>query len=127
MLEIIKRMAASVLAVLHMRAELLAVEIEEEVLRLFSYLILSLIALVCFSVAALLAILLVIVAFWDSYRMTAIFCLMGAFGVGAFMIGRHVRRAFSTRPKFLSATLGEFAKDIEMVKPIRSANQEPPL
>ncbi|MBS1169583.1 MAG: hypothetical protein H6R01_501 [Burkholderiaceae bacterium] len=112
-------------AVLHTRAELLAVEVEEEVLRLFSYLMLSLVALVCFGVAALLLILLVIVAFWDTYRLAAIVVLTGAFGAVAVGIGLYVRNALRTKPRFLSATLSELEKDVDMLRPKRSPEVEP--
>ena len=127
MFELVKRMAATLLVMLHTRAELLAVEVEEEVLRFFCYLILSLVALVCFSVTALLVILLVIVAFWDTNRIAAILCMMGVFGIGAIGIALYVRNAFRNKPRFLSSTLDEIAKDIEMIKPASSANRESPL
>ena len=117
MLELLKRMAANMLAILHTRAELLVVEVEEEVLRLFCYLMLSLVALICFGVTALLAILLVIVAFWDTNRIAAILGMMGVFGIAAVGIALYVRHAFNTKPKFLSNTLSEIAKDAEMVRP----------
>jgi len=126
MFELVKRMAATVLAMLHTRAELFAVEVEEEVLRFFSYLILSLVALVCFSVTALLVILLVIVAFWDTNRIAAIICMMGIFGFGAIGITLYVCHAFRNKPRFLASTLDEISKDIEMIKPAHSVNQEPP-
>ena len=125
MFEIIRRMAGTMFAVLHTRAELLAVEVEEEVLRLFSYLMLSLVALVCFGVAALLLILLVIVAFWDTYRLAAIVVLTGAFGAVAVGIGLYVRNALRTKPRFLSATLSELEKDVDMLRPKRSPEVEP--
>ncbi len=124
MFELFKRMAVNMLAILHTRAELLAVEVEEEVLRLFCYLILSLIALVCFGLTALLAVLLVVVAFWDTHRMAAVVGMMGVFGITAIGIALYVRHAFNAKPKFLSSTLGEMAKDIEMVRP---ADRAPPL
>lgn len=116
-------MAATVFAILHNRAELLAVEVEEEVLRLFSWLILSLVALICFGVACLLAIMLVVVAFWDTHRLTAIAVLMGAFGLAAAIIGLRVRAAFNSKPRFLAATLEELSKDADMLTP---SNRETP-
>ena len=113
----LKRMAATLVAILQNRAELLAVEVEEEILRFFSYLILSLVALICFGVACLLAIMLVVVAFWDSYRIASIAVLMGLFGLAAVWIGLRVRNALRTKPRFLSVTLGELAKDVDTFNP----------
>ncbi len=108
-------MAANLLALLQTRAELLAVEVEEEVLRFFSYLILSLVALICFGIAVLLAILLIIVIFWDTNRVLVVACLTGFFGIAAVVIGAGVCNCFRKKPKFLSNTLGEISKDVEML------------
>lgn len=110
-------MAATVLAILQTRAELLAVEVEEEVLRFFSYLILSLVALICFGLATLLAILLIIVIFWDDNRIAAVACLMAFFGIASVALALGVRNCFRKKPKFLAGTLGEISKDVEMLKP----------
>lgn len=110
------------LAILHTRAELLAIEVEEEFLRLFSYLILSLVALICFGIAALLVILLIIVIFWDTNRIAVVACLAGFFGIVAAAISLGVRNAFRNKPRFLGATLDEISKDIAMIKP---ADREP--
>ena len=117
MIDLIKRMVANMLAILQTRAELLAIEVEEEVLRFFSYLILSLVALVCFGIATLLAILLIIVVFWDSNRVTVIACLTAFFGVAAIVVAMGVRNCFRSKPKFLSNSMGEISKDIEMLRP----------
>lgn len=117
MFDLVKRMAAGVLAILHTRAELLVVELEEEVRRFFAYLILSLVALVCFGIALLLAILLIIVIFWESHRIAVVAGLTGFFGVAAAAIALGVRSSLRSKPKFLGATLGEIARDIEVLRP----------
>jgi len=110
-------MAANLLSILETRAELLSLEIEEEILRFFSYLILSLVALLCFGVAILLAILLIIVIFWDVNRIAVVASLTGFFGIAAIAIGLGVRNCYRKKPKFLSNSLGELSKDVEILRP----------
>lgn len=117
MLKMIKRMVGTLLTMLQTRAELLAVEVEEEVQRLFGYLILSLVALFCFGIAVLLAIVLVIILFWDTHRVAVVAGLMGFFGVVAVAVGWRVCNSFHNKPRFLAATLDEMSKDIEALKP----------
>ena len=109
----LKRMAGTVLAMAQTRAELLAVEIEEEVQRLFGYLMLSLVALFCFGIAVLLAILLIIILFWDTHRVAVVAGLMGFFAILTIGIGLWVRNCYRQKPRFLSATMNELSKDIQ--------------
>lgn len=117
MFNTLKRMAGTLLAMLQTRAELLAVEVEEEVQRLFGYLLLSLVALFCFGMTVLLAILLIVILFWESHRVAAVACLMGFFAITAVCISLWVRSCYRQKPRFLSATLNEFSKDIKALTP----------
>ncbi len=117
----LKRMAGTVLAMAQTRAELLAVEIEEEVQRLFGYLMLSLVALFCFGIAVLLAILLIIILFWDTHRVVVVAGLMVFFAILTIGIGLWVRNRYHQKPRFLSATMNELSKDIQAMT---SSNRE---
>ncbi|RJX33323.1 MAG: hypothetical protein C4516_01980 [Oxalobacter sp.] len=110
-------MARTLIAMMQTRAELLAVEIEEEVLRLFAYLMLSLVALFCFGIAALLAIALIIILFWDTHRIAVVIGLIGVFGVAGVVIMWQLNKRLHNKPRFLSATLNEMSKDLEALKP----------
>lgn len=107
------RMARTLLAIFQTRAELFAVELQEGAQRLLFSLVLSLMALFCFVTAVFLAIFLVIVLFWDGYRLWAIGGLMVFFGAAAFFIGLGVRSRFRQGPGMLAETRAELAKDIE--------------
>lgn len=113
----LKRMAGTLLAMAQTRTELLAVEIEEELQRLFGYLMLSLVALFCFAVTVLLAVVLIIILFWDTHRVAAVLCLMGFFAIAAIALGLRVRNAYRQKPRFLSATMQELSKDVETLSP----------
>lgn len=61
------KVAGTLLAIVKTRAELIAIELEEEWVRLLSYLLLSLSALFCLALTVFLAVILVIVLCWDSW------------------------------------------------------------
>ena len=85
--ESISRLAANFLALLQTRLELISVELEEESLRLFTYLIYSLAAMFCFGIAMLLGILLIVVIYWDTHRIGVLVSLIAAFAVAAVLLG----------------------------------------
>jgi uncharacterized membrane protein YqjE len=88
---------------------------KEESLRLLSYLVLSLLALLCFAIAILLGTFFVIVLFWDTHRIASILITAGvhiALGVG---IGLGIRSSIRHKPKLLSYTIAELRKDVDSV------------
>lgn len=105
------------LAILQTRAELLTVELEEEAQRLVAYLLWLLVLLFCAGMAAILGVLLLVVLFWDSNRVAVIVALAAFFGIVALAIAVGVRRCWRRKPRFLAATLDEFSKDADMLKP----------
>ena len=109
-------MASTLLAIFHTRIELLTVELQEETQRLLSYFILSLVALFCVIMTFLLGIFLVIVLFWDSYRVLAISGLIVFFGAVAALIALGIRRSYRKKPRMLAYTRNEIAKDLERLK-----------
>ncbi len=115
--ESLSRLAGNFIAIIHTRLELAAVEIEEESLRLFSYLLFALVAWFCLSVALLLGILLVVVLYWDSHRIPALVALITFFGLSGILIGFGLLRRYQAKPKLLSHTLNELAKDLDSLKP----------
>lgn len=107
----LRNLAATLIALLQTRLELLVTEIEEERLRLLQLLFWAAGALLLFAIGALLSTLLVVVLFWDSHRIAAIAVLAALFlGAGAVMaIG--VRSRLQARSRLFSTSLGELAKD----------------
>ena len=114
--ESIGRIGATLLAMAQTRLELAAVEVEEEYQRLLGYLLVSLLALFLLGIALLLVALLIVVIFWDTHRIEAVCGMAGLFAVGAAWLGMKVRSDFRTKPRLLSATVGELRKDIEYVR-----------
>lgn len=116
----ISRLVGTLIDLLQTRLELATVELKEGTLRLFSYLLLALVALFCLAMTLLLGTLLVVVIFWDTHRIPALIALMAAFGVTGILIGLGIRNNYRRQPKILSYTLLELHKDIERLKPGQS-------
>ena len=114
--ESVSRLAASFVAVIQTRLELAAVEVEEEFLRLFSYVLLTVAALFCLGVAVLLAILLIVVVYWDTHRIPVLLGLISVFGVSSALIAVAIVQGYQKKPRLLSATLSELTKDIDSLK-----------
>ncbi len=115
--ESISRLAATFVAIIHNRLELAAVEVEEELLRIFSSLLLSLVALFCLGMALSLAVLLLVVLFWDTHRIGVLITLMVVFSGSGLMIGLGVRKGYRHKPRLLADSLAELKKDINNLNP----------
>ncbi|HEY8608773.1 MAG TPA: phage holin family protein [Noviherbaspirillum sp.] len=111
------RLAASLLAILQTRVELAAAEVEEESLRYFSYLMLSLAALFCLGIAVVLAAVLLVVLFWETHRVAVLMLLIALFGGAAAALGLRLRRAYRLKPPLLAHTMMELARDREALRP----------
>jgi uncharacterized membrane protein YqjE len=105
----LSQLAASVVALMHTRFELLTVEFEEERERTKELLMLIVVATVFLSFALVVFSVLIVVLFWQTYPVTAIVCVLlvyAAIGGGALIA---VRRRTHARP--FGATLSELEKD----------------
>ncbi|MES2742871.1 MAG: phage holin family protein [Pseudomonadota bacterium] len=120
--ETLGRIASTVVAIVQTRLELAAVEMEEESLRLLSYLALALLAVICFSMCVMLLGFLVIALFWDSHRIVAILATAGGFALVGTGIGLGVRSSFRRKPKLLSFTLAELNKDLSSMKSLTKSS-----
>ncbi|HEU0290699.1 MAG TPA: phage holin family protein [Burkholderiales bacterium] len=113
----LRNLAATLVAILRTRFELVATELEEERIRLLQLLFWAAGALFVFGVGILLVVFLLVAVFWDSYRIIAIVTLaiifLGA-GVGMAFV---VRRLMLARPKLFSSSLDELAKDRDHLTP----------
>jgi uncharacterized membrane protein YqjE len=109
------RIGATLVAMVHTRLELAAVEAQEEAGRLLGYVAWTLFAVFLAAGAALLAALFVVVLFWDSYRLLAIGGMAGLFALAAIAIVLKARSGFAARPPLFGATLGELRNDLEFI------------
>lgn len=109
----LQRLLATFAEILHTRVEILSTELEEEGVRVRELLLYELVSLFFFGLGLLLVTLFVVLAFWDTHRLSvlaafAVFYL--AIGVGTALVVRH---KLKTRPRLFSATLSEIGKDRE--------------
>ena len=111
------RLAATLLAIVQNRVELASTELEEESLRYFSCLMLSLVAMFCLGIAIVLGVILAIVLFWESNRVAALAVLSVLFGAAGVMIGMQVRRQYQSKPRLLGHTMAELSRDSELLQP----------
>lgn len=111
------RLGATLLAIVQTRVELAATEVEEESLRYFSYLILSLAALFFLGIAVVLGVMLLVVLYWDTHRVGILSTLMILFGIAGLAIGLRVRSNYRFKPKLLGHTLNEMTRDAQILQP----------
>ena len=114
--ESVGRIGATLVAMLQTRLELAAVEVQEELQRFLGYVVLALASLILFGIAALLVVLLVVVIFWDSYRLQAIGAMAVLFSVAGGAIAMQVKRSVDARPRLLGATVAELNKDVNFIR-----------
>lgn len=110
------RIASNLLAMVRTRLELAAVELQEETHRLLGYLAWGVAAAFFAVVAILLAILFVLVLFWDTHRLLAIGVMAGLFALLGLLAYFKVRGDLVTRPPLMAATLAELRKDAQAIK-----------
>ena len=111
LLESLSTLAATLVAIVHTRVDLLSTDVEEDRAHVLSLLVLALAALFFIGVGVVLAAILLVVAFWDSHRLLALGSLAGFFfaaGVGAGAYALHKAR---TKPRLFAASLSELLKD----------------
>jgi uncharacterized membrane protein YqjE len=111
LLESLRNLGKTFLAVLQTRLEIFASEIDEQRALLARVAVLSGIAALCLGLAVILVVLFVAVLFWDTNRLLAIGAMAGIFAAAGIIAGLMLRSAIARRPKLLAATLAELRKD----------------
>ena len=111
LLESLRGVAKTFVALVQTRIEIFASEVDEERARVGRILVLAVVALFCLGLALVLGVLLIVVLFWDNNRLLALGLLTGVFALGGVGALLALRSAVRNRPKFLSATLAELRKD----------------
>lgn len=117
------RIGATLVAMLHTRLELAAVEAQEEARRLLGYFAWIMMAVFLGAGAAMLVALFVILLFWDSYRLLAVGGMAVLFALTGIVIWLRVRTAFDTRPPVFAATMNELRNDIDFITGAGQANE----
>jgi len=111
LLESLTVLAATLVAIAHTRLDLLSTDLEIDREHFLSILVLTLIALFCLGVGVVLVAILLVAAFWDTYRLLVLASLAGFFlavGIGAWAFAMHKAK---TRPRLFATSLSELYKD----------------
>ena len=112
----LRNLGASVLALMRTRIELFATELAEEKERRKEMLVLAVIAALFLALGLLLVAFLVVVIFWDSYRLIAIGGVTLLYlGIGAWALLK-LRHKVRVSPPPFAATLAEFEQDMELLR-----------
>lgn len=112
----LRALGSSVLALLRVRLELVTVELKEESLRRKEMLILAVVAAYFLASGLLFVAFLVIVLFWDTYRLAAIGGVTFLYlGVGGWAFLRLRERVHGSPPPF-AASIAEFERDLELLR-----------
>jgi len=96
LLDSLSTLAATLVAIVHTRLDLLSADVEVDRTHVLSLLVLALAALFFIGVGVVLAAILLVVAFWDSHRLLALGSLAGFFlaaGMGAWAYALHEAEA----------------------------------
>jgi len=110
-LQSLRNLATTLVALLQNRLELLVTDLEEERVRLLQLLFWAAGALFFFALGVLMITMFVVLMLWDSYRLAGIVVLAAVFlaiGVG---LALGVYKLMHRRSRLFSASLDELAKD----------------
>ncbi len=112
-----RRFGAAILGLLHGHVELLGIELQEQKTRGVQMLLMAGLALV-FALLLLVALsVLVLILFWDSYRVQAAIGLCLFYVCGSLVCAWRLQLLVSDESSPFSATLEELARDRERLLP----------
>jgi uncharacterized membrane protein YqjE len=112
----LRRMLATLLALVHTRLELVGIEIEEQIEHAAGVLLWSIAAIFFASLTVLLLAFTIVIAFWDEHRLLAAGLVTLSFAAIALASVFVVRHRLHTRPRFLAATVGELKRDAAVLE-----------
>jgi len=111
LLDSLRNLARTFIAILQTRLEIFASELDEQRELLARIALLAAVAAFCLALAVILLVLFIVVLFWDTNRLLAIGTLAGVLSAAGVIALLMLRIAVRQRPKLLAATLAELRKD----------------
>lgn len=112
----LRALGATLLALVCARAELIAVELQEERARAGKKLVLAALAALFLAMGMLLAAFLLVVLFWDTHRTLAAGGVSLLYlGIGGWALVR-LRQMNRNSPPPFAATMSEFANDLRFLR-----------
>lgn len=118
-------MGASTLELLRSRVELIAIEWQEEQERGKEILVLTAIGGLLLALSSLLLTFLIVVCFWDTYRLQAIVGVTALYFGGGVWSLLQVKKKLRDRPAPFAASLQEFANDVQLLQRHRADASTP--
>lgn len=117
LMESLKRLAGTLLAIIQTRLELLFNEMEEERVRIEQMLLYGSIALFFFGLAIMLLTVFFVVLFWDSHRLLVLGVFIALYFVAGLLAWNALSRVAREKSKLFSASLAELADDRDQLAP----------
>ena len=111
LLEALGDLAATLVAIVRTRLELLSSDLEEDRDHLLSLTLTSLGAVFFLGVGVVLSALLLVVLFWDTHRILTLGLLAAAFLTLGLVAANQAKRLARTKPRLFASSLSELFKD----------------
>jgi uncharacterized membrane protein YqjE len=113
----VKALMSTLLCIAQTRLELLANEMEEDRLRMIRLVLFSLFMFLFFCLGIVMFTLMIIVIYWDTYRLLAIGLVALVYLVVAAGLAVYLAREIRLKPKIFSASIAELIKDRVALEP----------
>lgn len=107
----LRTLAATLIAIVQTRGELLSTELEEERIRLTSMLVWGFVTLFCAALGVIFLTLLLVLALWDEHRLLAVGIPAGVFIAAALLSYVALSARMRAKPRLFSASLAELQRD----------------
>ncbi len=116
LLEAMRSLLSTTLALLHTRVELIGVELEQELWRARSLIVWAFAALLLSLLAIGFAGVALIVAFWDSHRQLVSTLVAAGFAALALLAVFLLMRTLHAKPRLFESTLHELERDLDALR-----------
>ncbi len=111
LLNSLKNLTVTLIAIVHTRLELLSTDLEEGRERFISLLAMAFVSLFSLCFGAVLLTILIVVVFWDTHRLLVLGSLTGLFLIAGAILGAIVIGKLKSMPRMFEASLAELIKD----------------
>jgi len=111
LIDSLRRAVATAVELVRVRLTLVGVDLETAVTHWLRSLVWLLVAFFTGSLAVLMLVVTVLIAFWDTHRLLAAVLITNGLAATALIAALMVRRQIRTRPHLLASTLAELRHD----------------
>jgi uncharacterized membrane protein YqjE len=115
-LNALRRMLGTLIALVHTRLELFTTEIAEEIQRAAVILLWSVVALFFGSLTVLMIAVTILIVFWDQNRVLTACLITAAFLAITVATALMARARFKAKPRFMASSIEELQRDREALE-----------